>query len=282
MKPSRNRYYCQDCGRIKMLFTTEKQALNFIIFNASDIAQSSGYRPERCYYCDYCGGWHVTSKKEISNSKSKTEKVLKEYQKHINPKSKTELQFENIQNKINQIKNKMLTVNIEFQNKILELAFTDLNAIIPITIGEKKRYEYYKQKLDAIKANLIIRSHNNIKLIESKLLIDQPEKNTQNELRVAELLETKNKREQISVFLQELDLNKKFLEMSLNIKRNASFEIIEDSINKMKNIDNLFNEIETKLQVNFTNDEITSILGAKKAKKANFEKYWNKMKNDLD
>ena len=38
MKPTKNRVYCRDCGRVKMLFETEKQADTFIRFNRDEIA----------------------------------------------------------------------------------------------------------------------------------------------------------------------------------------------------------------------------------------------------
>lgn len=39
MKPTKNRVYCRDCGRVKMLFETEKQADTFIRFNREEIAE---------------------------------------------------------------------------------------------------------------------------------------------------------------------------------------------------------------------------------------------------
>ena len=37
MKPTKNRVYCRDCGRVKMLFETEKQADTFIRFNREEL-----------------------------------------------------------------------------------------------------------------------------------------------------------------------------------------------------------------------------------------------------
>ena len=79
MKPSKNRVFCKDCGRSKMLFETEKKANTFIKFNSEEIEQWSGYKPERAYFCTYCGGWHVTSQKENLNVKSRTERILDLY-----------------------------------------------------------------------------------------------------------------------------------------------------------------------------------------------------------
>ena len=79
MKPTKNRVYCRDCGRVKMLFETEKQADTFIRFNREEIEERAGYCPARSYFCIICNGWHVTSKKEHGHLISKSEKILGDY-----------------------------------------------------------------------------------------------------------------------------------------------------------------------------------------------------------
>ena len=59
MKP-KNRVYCRECGKLKILFETEQKALNFLKYNAKDIINKKGYTPKRVYYCECCGGYHVT------------------------------------------------------------------------------------------------------------------------------------------------------------------------------------------------------------------------------
>ncbi len=81
MKPIKNRFFCRDCGRIKMLFQTEKQANTFIRYNADEINEESGVKPIRSYYCISCDGYHVTSKNKIADLKSFTETVLEDYKK---------------------------------------------------------------------------------------------------------------------------------------------------------------------------------------------------------
>ena len=61
MKPIKNRIFCIECRRAKMLFESKSKALNFIKFNADEIKDESGIAPKRAYYCKSCGGWHVTS-----------------------------------------------------------------------------------------------------------------------------------------------------------------------------------------------------------------------------
>lgn len=79
MKPTKNRVFCKDCGRHKMLFETEKKAETFIRFNSEEIDTESGYSPVRSYYCMFCNGWHVTSKSETLRLKSKTEVIIEKY-----------------------------------------------------------------------------------------------------------------------------------------------------------------------------------------------------------
>ncbi len=56
--------FCPACKRPKILFSTEKKALNFMKFNSEQIKKVSGYCPVRAYYCSTCGGWHVTSQEQ--------------------------------------------------------------------------------------------------------------------------------------------------------------------------------------------------------------------------
>lgn len=79
MKPIKNKIYCQDCQRTKMLFETEKKAENFIKFNQEEIEAESGKSPKRSYFCTFCNGWHTTSIKEKIGM-SLNEKNLAEFE----------------------------------------------------------------------------------------------------------------------------------------------------------------------------------------------------------
>lgn len=76
MKPTKNRYFCVDAGRAKMLFKSEGSAKRFMEFNSDDIEEKGGRIPVRAYFCVACGGWHITSQPEDSKRKSKTEKYF--------------------------------------------------------------------------------------------------------------------------------------------------------------------------------------------------------------
>ena len=82
-KPSKNKIYCPECRRAKMLFESKTKAETFIKFNKDNIENGNKLRS---YFCECCGGWHIThsryNKKRdeivntvISNSLTSTEKT---------------------------------------------------------------------------------------------------------------------------------------------------------------------------------------------------------------
>ena len=56
-KPSKNRIYCPECRRSKMLFESETKANTFIKFNKDNIENGDKLRS---YFCVCCVGWHIT------------------------------------------------------------------------------------------------------------------------------------------------------------------------------------------------------------------------------
>lgn len=61
MKPIRNKVFCYGCRKHKMLFENQSKADNFIRYNSEGILEENGKAPVRSYYCEICGGYHVTS-----------------------------------------------------------------------------------------------------------------------------------------------------------------------------------------------------------------------------
>lgn len=98
MKPTKNKVFCLECGRPKMLFESEKKANNFIKFNSQEIISDTGRAPIRSYFCIACNGWHVTSKeKDKKFNYSFTEKVMGDYEKTIKKSNlnKEQVRWEN-------------------------------------------------------------------------------------------------------------------------------------------------------------------------------------------
>ncbi|MEI6853294.1 MAG: hypothetical protein WCL06_10640 [Bacteroidota bacterium] len=91
MKPTKNKVFCNNCNRAKMLFETQKKAENFIRFNKDEIEAETGIVPQRAYYCVFCGGWHITHFRE-KRGKTRNEKLFEvfnpakdEREYHIEP-----------------------------------------------------------------------------------------------------------------------------------------------------------------------------------------------------
>lgn len=75
-KPTKNRVMCPDCGKPKMLFETEKEALGFIKWNSSEMEHGDALRP---YYCPACCGFHITHKKYYKGFDNRTERLINKY-----------------------------------------------------------------------------------------------------------------------------------------------------------------------------------------------------------
>lgn len=65
MKPTKNRIYCYGCKKPKMLFPSKDKADNFMTFNSDVILEETGKAPVRSYFCEVCGGYHVTSNPSV-------------------------------------------------------------------------------------------------------------------------------------------------------------------------------------------------------------------------
>lgn len=76
MKPTKNRVFCNECQRTKMLFETEKKALLFMKFNNDEIAEENDKVPMRAYFCEACGGWHITHYIAPQRNKTKTQRAI--------------------------------------------------------------------------------------------------------------------------------------------------------------------------------------------------------------
>lgn len=116
-----------------MLFETEKKAETFMKFNSSEIESEMGYRPERSYYCAYCGGWHLTSKRENLTVQSTTEKVLNLYEQE---KERKRLKQE-----------KIALLEAEKREKLKE-KYVLIREYISILESTEKDTDYYREILN--------------------------------------------------------------------------------------------------------------------------------------
>lgn len=169
MKPTRNKYYCADCGRTKMLFETEKQADNFILFNAAEFDEEGGHVPVRSYYCSMCMGWHVTSNnnsEHFAKFKSRAELLVEQYNgfwrfrslqkanQYINQREFAKAAIK-LLNYYNQLKSKG-SITLDVQNSLFE-SILDISCALAKTILQnksKKDYESFRKLMKRLRRTI--------------------------------------------------------------------------------------------------------------------------------
>lgn len=78
---------CPDCGKPKMLFSTEKEAQNFIKWNSSEMEHGQTLRP---YYCPACCGYHISHKKHYTGFDNRTDHMINDYHRSLTHKDSFE------------------------------------------------------------------------------------------------------------------------------------------------------------------------------------------------
>lgn len=127
MKPIKNRIYCKEIGRLKILFITQKKADNFIRFNSEEIQKDTGYSPKRSYFCQVCGGWHVTHREYFDEEKPTIiDKVLSTYRMSYDSDIRI---MEQLEKMLFQIKKLLKENDLDSCNHILKLAEKYMNDV---------------------------------------------------------------------------------------------------------------------------------------------------------
>lgn len=157
MKPTKNRMFCKDCGRTKMLFETEKKAEGFIKFNSEEIEEISGYSPQRSYYCLFCGGWHVTSIKETFGL-SKKEQLFAQYQQEEAKKKEEKVinQSKIILKKLSETEKQNNEKTEEFELKIKDMNDTEKDI-------------FFSENIEMLKKDIELLRHSNSDIDKSKV-----------------------------------------------------------------------------------------------------------------
>lgn len=146
MKPTRNRVYCRECGRSKMLFETEKKAQLFMRFNNEEISNENGYAPVRAYYCMACGGWHLTHHKTDFTGPSKTEQALEQMHNDVDGYREMRKQCKSQRKSVQSENEKYAREQMDEAQKLIDAGDNNkakeiLNAILTMS-----RTKYFKPK----------------------------------------------------------------------------------------------------------------------------------------
>lgn len=123
MKPTKNRIFCPQCKRSKMLFESQKKADNFIEFNKSEIEENSHYVPCRSYYCPFCAGWHVTHHQSFDESKIENiDTFIESYKNYNAVKLVLPSSEQNVEDILDEVKKVMIKGDYEACSRLLHSA----------------------------------------------------------------------------------------------------------------------------------------------------------------
>lgn len=115
-----------------MLFETEAEALAFIRFNSNDILKESRKTPVRCYYCQLCDGYHVTSNSSKTDAKRMDERdnaMVKEIDEIIKVRNEEKPTLISISEKMEQANLLMTSGNLAEAERLLKECQSDLQTI---------------------------------------------------------------------------------------------------------------------------------------------------------
>lgn len=279
-----------------MLFETEKKADTFIKFNAEEIEEETGYKPERSYFCVYCNGWHVTSKKEFFNVESKTERVLDEYEKYksftnrpkksttitpliVKEKSKKEIKemLRSIRVKIDILEKNKDSKELVDYDAILENACDEFKVVKESGKGKLKKKNRVEELLYNIKNGIDVTEN---PFTEKEVQNKSKAKNTKKQIIQKGI---RNKKEQITDYFQTLELNIRLLEIIKNNKnKNECIDVINDSLTIMAKLNRILSSLELTFKKMYTESETSSKLALRKKRKVNIEKKLYELKNEIE
>lgn len=115
-----------------MLFETEAEALAFIRFNSNDIIKEARKAPVRCYYCQLCGSYHVTSNSSKTDAKRMDERdkaLVKEIDEIIKVKDKEKPTLLSISEKMERANLLMTSGALAEVERLLKECQSDLQTI---------------------------------------------------------------------------------------------------------------------------------------------------------
>lgn len=110
MSKPKNRIFCPDCGKQKMLFESESKANSFIKWNKDSLINGDKLR---AYYCPACCGWHISHQKYHKDMDGRTDKLIEAYKF-----SKTSKKNPHINDIINEVYQILIAANLKDRKEI--------------------------------------------------------------------------------------------------------------------------------------------------------------------
>ena len=153
MRPTKNRVYCYGCQRSKMLFESKAKADNFIAYNSEGIMEENGKAPVRSYYCELCGGYHVTSNPSVEAGEKLNQRdqiMLARFDNYKKGKEDyMEIHLEVIA-KTDLAKRQMFFGNFQAIDQLYEEFEIDHDILMRIPLKTRAKYMQLHQRVDIL------------------------------------------------------------------------------------------------------------------------------------
>jgi len=268
MKPTRNQFFCIDCGKNKMRFSSDKKAMNFIKFNADEIEKETGKRLERCYYCVPCGAWHVTSWKAFTIPQSKTERIVEQFRAETGQKAmKMSMDLAQEAQEMRAIitsLERMIAILERYRNPrssryedLLEKAFTQWERLNNSPTGKRKVKRRLKHQLDNLKMGLSI--------FEGTEPTDADETLTKKEKR-------KEKVQVIDALMHKIAAKVYTATMKKRTCDPGWTDLVNDATSLLGELDTRLADLETFLRAEFLESQVKPMLSGKLWRRKMIEK----------
>ena len=154
MKPTKNRVYCYGCNKTKMLFESKTKADNFIAFNSEGMLEENGKAPVRSYYCEFCGGYHVTSNRSIADGESMDQRdqefidLISSYKQ--NAKDYNQI-HQTVSNMIKKVKRQLCFGNFELADELYEDFQIGPDSLLRLPQKNRSQYMMLRHKVKNLK-----------------------------------------------------------------------------------------------------------------------------------
>jgi hypothetical protein len=137
-----------------MLFESKAKAENFIAYNSEGIQEENGKAPVRSYYCELCGGYHVTSNPstvagEMLNQRD--QKLVEQISNYMKGAEDYEQVHQAVSNRIDEAKSQMYLGHFEYIDELYESFQIAPDLLLKLPLKSRTKYVQLHQKVVILK-----------------------------------------------------------------------------------------------------------------------------------
>jgi len=165
-----------------MLFESKTKADNFIAYNSKGMLEENGKAPVRSYYCEFCGGYHVTSNPSAvvgERLNQRDQKIVEQISNYNKGAENYKQMSKVILESIDKAKRQMYLGNFEYIGQLYEEFQLDQDFLLKLPLNTRNKYIQQYQKVEILK-EVADKMNELLQLpredIEEKVSIENPSK----------------------------------------------------------------------------------------------------------